>query len=135
MGPGPGLVFDPAGWLFFEAGFRPGGRLPFLSRDKKGSKEARPKLSTTLRFAAGDLRWQKGEAGGSQQPEMQNSRCAIVALGCFSWAEATASGLGLGGVAQEIDLVFHVGGQPLGAVLNGAQGVGHHVRVAQAFGR
>ena len=166
--------------MFFEAGFRPGGRLPFLSRDKKGSKEARPKLPTTLRFAAGDLRWagcgvcrrtrcalarfaqttaasqmtkqpcpsaglpprippnagvgRRGEAGeqpipNSRLPEIQNSRCAIVALGCFSWAEADASGLGFGGVAQEIDLVFHVGGQPLGAVLDGAQGVGHHVRV------
>jgi hypothetical protein len=53
-----GPFFDPAGWLFFEAGFRPGGRLPFLSRDrsaghKKGSKEARPELPTTLRFATG----------------------------------------------------------------------------------
>ena len=73
----------------------------------------------------------------SQQPNAKNanSRCAIVALGCFSWAEATASDLGFGGVAQKIDLVFHVGGQPLCTVLNGAQGVGHHVRIAQAFGR
>ena len=74
-------------------------------------------------------------AGNAKQPEMQNSRCAIVALGCFSWAEADASDFGFGGVAQEIDLVFHVGGQPLGAVLDGAQGMGHHVGIAHAVGR
>ncbi|WP_233630833.1 hypothetical protein, partial [Delftia sp. S66] len=58
--------------MFFEAGFRPGGRPTFLSRDKKVGKEARPELPTTLRFAAGDLRW----AGCGVRRE---TRCALRA--------------------------------------------------------
>ena len=77
----------------------------------------------------------RGEIG--EQPTAGNAKQPTRHCGArlFSWAEATASDLGFGGVAQKIDLVFHVGGQPLCTVLNGAQGVGHHVGIAQAFGR
>jgi hypothetical protein len=40
-------------WLAPLAGFRPGGRPTFLSRDKKVGKEARPHCPRPLRFAAG----------------------------------------------------------------------------------
>ena len=43
-------------FLFPEAGSRPGGRLTFFASPKKVSKERRPLLSASLRFAAGNLR-------------------------------------------------------------------------------
>jgi len=58
----------------------------------------------------------------------------IGALGCFMEFGA-ASGVGPGGVAQDVDFVVHGGGQPFGAVLDGAQGADHHIRIAQAFWR
>ena len=46
----------PAGWLFFEAGSRPGGRLPFLDSPRKVRSKKATRMSATLRFAAGNLR-------------------------------------------------------------------------------
>ena len=50
LGRGSGLSFCS------EAGSRPGGRLTFFASPKKVSKERRPLLSASLRFATGNLR-------------------------------------------------------------------------------
>jgi len=46
----------PVGAFLFEAGFRPGGRLTFLSRYKKVSKEKRPNVRDPFAALRGNLR-------------------------------------------------------------------------------
>ena len=56
-----GCLWPSAGWLFFEAGSRPGSRLPFLDSPRKVRSKKATRMSATLRFAAGNLR--RGSCG------------------------------------------------------------------------
>ncbi|WP_139093492.1 hypothetical protein [Delftia sp. JD2] len=56
VGRGFGALFAPAGGFLFEAGSRPGGRLPFLDSPRKVRSKKATRMSTSLRFAAGNLR-------------------------------------------------------------------------------
>jgi len=67
------LFFVPAGGFLFEAGFRPGGRPPFLwfvtgtPAEEKEAKERRPGCPRPLRFAAGQ------PASGHLRGSLRNS--------------------------------------------------------------
>jgi hypothetical protein len=65
-------LFDPAGWFLFEAGSRPGGRLPFLDSPRKVRPKKATRMPATLRFAAGNLR--RGACGVCRR-----TRCALRA--------------------------------------------------------
>jgi hypothetical protein len=61
--------FDPARWLLFEAGSRPGSRLTFLSRYKKVSKEKRP----NVRDPFASLRLRRGHTGRWFGPSLRSA--------------------------------------------------------------
>jgi len=97
------------------------------------TKQACPSAGLPPRIPPNAGVGRRGEAG--EQPIANSRKCKTADAPLLRSAVLhAASDFGFGGVAQKIYLVFHVGGQPLCTVLNGAQGVGHHVGIAQAFG-